>query len=499
MRERLKAKPSEVVCKYLFEPAIVEDSKRSFINMVHLNLAHVLMLCKQDIIEKKDAEILLEALLELKKSGPGTFELNPLYEDYYFNIEQYLISQIGIESAGKMHTARSRNDLHSTISRMNVRDAITGLYPKLLELRSTLIKLASENKETVLTGYTHMQPAQPITLGHYFAAIAEAIERDYHRLAEAYKRVNCCPLGSGAFAGTGFNIDRQYTAELLGFYGPIENSIDAVASRDYLLEFSAHFATFGSTINRFANDLYIWATDEFGFIEVDDSMAACSSIMPQKKNPITLEHVKAKTSHLLSAFVSIFTCMKGIPFGHCRDIGGESIHLFWDATSQMEAILELLNSTLKSIKIKQNNMELRANTNFSTVTELADELVKKEGLSFRVAHQIVGSIVSDCIDSGLSAKEITIEMLNNAGKIYASRTIDWTQEHISMVLNADYSVNNKPSPGSPSPEECETLIQKLEKSLDNDVQVYHNIVEELELSSIRLQKEVDQVIKIVRD
>lgn len=494
MRERLKAKPSKVVCKYLFGPAIAEDSKRSFVNMVHLNLAHVLMLCKQDIIEKKDAKILLEALLDLKKAGPGTFELNPLYEDYYFNIEQYLISQIGMETAGKMHTARSRNDLHSTISRMNVRDTIMELYPKFIELRSTLLKLASENKETVLTGYTHMQPAQPITLGHYFIAIAEAIERDYQRLVEAYKRLNCCPLGGGAFAGTSFSIDRQYTSKLLGFYEPIDNSIDAVASRDYLLEFSADFATFGSIINRFANDLYIWATDEFGFIEVDDSMAACSSIMPQKKNPITLEHVKAKTSHLLSGFTSIFTCMKGIPYGHCRDLS-ESTRFFWDSTTQVEAILELLNSTLKTIKINQCNMEFRANNNFSTVTELADELVKKEGISFRIAHQIVGSIVSDCLDSGLSAQDITTEMLNNAGKIYASRTFNWTQDHISKVLNANYSVNNKPSLGSPSPKECERMIQKLEKELANDIQVYHNIIQELELSSIKLLKEVVQEIK----
>lgn len=494
MRERLKVNPSEVVCKYLFEPAIAEDSKRSFVNMVHLNLAHVLMLCKQDIIEKNDAKILLEALLELKKAGSSTIELNPFYEDYYFNIEQYLIAQVGIEIAGKMHTARSRNDLHATISRMNVRDSVLELYQKLLELRSTLIRLASENKETVLTGYTHMQPAQPITLGHYFVAIAEAIERDYQRLIEAYTRLNCCPLGSGAFAGTGFNIDRKYTSDLLGFYEPIDNSMDAVASKDYLLEFSAHYATFGSTINRFANDLYIWATNEFGFIEVDDSMAACSSIMPQKKNPITLEHVKAKTSHLLSAFVSIFTCMKGIPFGHCRDLGGESIHMFWDATSQMEAILELLNNTLKSMKIKHENMESRANSNFSTVTELADELVKKEGLSFRIAHQIVGSIVSDCIDSGLSAQDITVEMLNRAGEVYASHTFDWTQEHISMILDAKYSVNNKPSLGSPSPNDCGAVIQKLEKRLDNDVQVHHNIIKDLESSSIRIQEEVCQII-----
>jgi len=494
MRERLKAKPNEVVCKYLFEPAIMEDNKRSFTNMININLAHVLMLYKQDIIKKRDARILLEALLDLQKNGSNAIELNPLYEDYYFNIEQYLISKIRIEYAGKMHTARSRNDLNSTLSRMNVRDTVIGLYPRVLELRSILINLATTYKETVLTGYTHMQPAQPITLAHYFLAVAEAIERDYQRLKESYKRLNYSPLGSCAFAGTGFNIDRHYTAELLGFYGPIENSLDAVASRDYLLEISAHFATLGSTINRFASDLYIWTSDEFGYLEVDDSLAVCSSIMPQKKNPITLEHVKSKTSHLLSGFVSIFTCMKGIPYGHCRDLSGESIRLFWDVTTQMEAILELLNSTLKTIKINKKNMEIRVNINFSTITELADELVRKEGIPFRVAHQIVGNLVSECIDKGLSTQDITIEMLNNVANNCISRTFNWTQNDIGKVLNAFCSVNNKQSLGSPSPKESERMIQELKKGLNKDVKDYQNIIDELTQSSVKLKNEIDKVI-----
>jgi len=494
MRERLKAKPSDVVCKYLFGPAILEDSKRSFTNMIRLNLAHVLMLRKQEIVDKEDAKKLLDALLALQDKGPGAFELNPLFEDYYFNIEQYIISQIGLETGGKIHTARSRNDLHSTISRMNVRDAIIDLYPRMLELRSILLNLALAHKETVLTGYTHMQPAQPTTLAHYFTAIAEAVERDYQRLEGAYSRLNYCTLGGGAFAGTSFNIDRCYTAQLLGFYGPIENSIDAVVSRDYLLEISSDFATFGSTVNRFVNDLYIWATDEFGFVEVDDSMAACSSIMPQKKNPITLEHVKSKTSHLLSAYVSIFTCMKGIPYGHCRDLAGESIQLFWDASAQMEAILELLNATLKTIKIKQDKMKSRANRNYSTVTELADELVREEGLSFRVAHQIVGNIVRDCITAGLSAEDITVEMLDAAGKSYATRTFDWTQEHLDRILDAAYSVSNKLSLGSPAPEECQRMIQNLNDKLDKDKEAYENMVKKLEQSNNRLTKEVNQAI-----
>lgn len=490
MRERLKAKPSNVVCKYLFGPAILDDSERSFSNMIRLNLAHVLMLHKQQIIGKEDAKRLLDLLLTLQDKGPRALEMNPSFEDYYFNIEHYIISQIGVETGGKIHTARSRNDLHSTISRMNVRDAIINLYPKILELRSILLDLALVHKETVMTGYTHMQPAQPITLGHYFTAIAEAVERDFHRLEGAYNHLNYCPLGGGAFAGTSFNIDRNYTANLLGFFGPIENSIDAVVSRDYLLEISSHFATFGSTVNRFVNDLYIWATDEFSFIEVDDSMAACSSIMPQKKNPITLEHIKGKTSHLLSAYVSIFGCTKGISYSHCRDLAGEGIHLFWDASFQIEAILELLNATLKTMKIKIDKMKSRVNRNYSTVTDLADELVREEDLPFRVAHQIVGNIVRDCIAKDLSAEDITVKMLDKAGKIYANRPFNWTQEYLDRILDASHSINNKLSLGSPAPVECKRMVQNLKDKLNVDKKTYENMVKKLEQSKNQLNKEV---------
>lgn len=490
MRERLKAEPNEVVCKYLYEPSILDDSNRSFDNMISLNLAHILMLNKQDIIDKEDTKVILEALLDLRDKGPGVIEINPLYEDFYFNIEEYLISQIGLDFAGKLHTARSRNDINSTVSRMNVRDEIVKIYPRLLELRTVLLKLASENKETVITGYTHMQPAQPITISHYLIAIAEALERDYQRLIESYERFNYCPLGSCAFAGTGFNIDRHYSAHLLGFNGPTGNSIDSIASRDYLLEITSDFTILGSTINRFSNDLYIWSTDEFGYIEVDDSIAVCSSIMPQKKNPITLEHIKAKTSHLLASFVSIFTSMKGIPYSHSRDLGGECIKLFWEGTMQMEAILELLNVTLKSITIKKDNMSSRIDSNFSTVTELADEIVKKEGVSFRVAHQIVGDIVSYCLDRGLTTKDITIEMINNTSKKYASQIFDWTQEHVDLILSPSYSIRNKLSLGSPSEVESSNSIRKLQNFIDKDTELYKNIITKLKLSASELEKEL---------
>lgn len=467
MRERFKAEPAEVVCKYLFRPAIMDDNRRSFKNMSDINIAHALMLDREKIIPHEDAQKLLQGLLRLEEKGPEALTLDPKLEDYYFNIEQNLIADIGIDIAGRLHTGRSRNDLQSTLVRMNIRDEVARLIPLVFELRKKIIKLADENKETVLTGYTHMQPAQPISLSYYFCAIAEAIERDYQRIFAAFNRMNYSTLGGGAFAGTSFPIDREFTARKLGFNGPVYSALDGVASRDYVLELTGVFAILGSTINRFANDLYIWTTDEFGYIEVDDSVAACSSIMPQKKNPITLEHIRAKTSHLLSGFVSVFGTLKGAHFGHSREVS-ETFTMFWESARQLEIILELLNATLETLKVKKEGMEDKARKNFCVVTEIADELVKTENIPFRVAHKIVGNLVRMCLDAGLDSSQITTALVNEATKEVTGKETSWSEEHATEVLSPSGSIHGKLSMGGPSPKECGIMTGRLSSGLDKD-------------------------------
>lgn len=460
MRERLQAPPAEVMCKYLFRPSIEEENARSFYNMADINMAHVIMLERQGIIDANAAKTLLAAIFELRETGSSCLELDPECEDYYFNIERYIIQKLGKEIGGKMHTARSRNDLGSTLIRMNARDQLVKLIDMTITLRESMLKLAEKYPDQVLTGYTHMQPAQPISFAYYITAVTQALGRDIHRLQDAYKRMNQSTLGSCAFAGTSFAIDRHFTAEHLGFDAPMYNSMDAVASKDYLLEICAAMTILGSNINRFATDLYFWSTDEFGYIEVDDSLAVCSSIMPQKKNPISIEHVKAKTGHLLGAFTSIAMTLKGIPYCHNRDGGAESGHLFWDACSQMEAILAVLNETIVTIKIKCDKMDKKANSNFSTVTELADELVKSEQLPFRTAHEIVAKIVRDCLENGLTSADISSEMLDNASVYFTGKVFQWPEEKIRRVLDAGNSVSNRGSYGGPSPQECRAMMAK---------------------------------------
>lgn len=495
MRERLKSQPDQIICDYLTTPALVEESKRSFYNMIDINLSHVMMLYKQKILTKQDAKVLLQAIIDLRSKGVNTIELDPLKEDFYFNVEAYIIEKVGIEIGGKMHTARSRNDILSTITRLNVRDCVLPMLKKVLELRGLLLKLAEENKEVVVTGYTHMQPAQPISLGYYFLAIGQAIERDFARWISAYGRLNLSTLGSGAFAGTGFKIDRKYVADALGFDDPLENNMDAVVSRDYVLEYASNFAIFGSTISRFATDLYYWASDEFSIVEVEDSIATCSSIMPQKKNPITLEHLRAKPSHLVAAYVSIFTTLKGIAYGHCRDVGSETIHLFWEAANETDVILELVNLTLKKIKFKVEGLKKRADENFSTVTELADAIVNKEDLSFREAHEIVGHIVGECVEAGLTPQDIDSRMLKDASIAIVEKCIEWSDGYIKEVLDSRKSVNGKNNYGGPSAKQCDEMIGRQKESLLEDEGVYNKIFKSLETDKQKLLSEVHSMIE----
>src|SRR5699024_866386 len=297
MRERLKMNLSNKVIRYLFAPSIKSELDRSFTNMMQVNKAHLSMLTTEKIISKETGDRINEALIEIENIDKENFEINYNLEDLYINIEEKIIQKVGIETGGQLHTGRSRNDLNATVTRMNTRNSIINICSLLLNLRRNLYSLAKDNEEVLITGYTHMQPAEPITLGHYFSSILFALERDFSRLIHSFKSTNLSPLGSGAMASTSYKINRDYTAELLGFDENLKNSLDGIASRDYMIETISSINILMSSLSRFSYDLYIWSTYEYGLIEVSDSVAVTSSIMPQKKNPITLEHIKGKASH----------------------------------------------------------------------------------------------------------------------------------------------------------------------------------------------------------
>lgn len=481
MRERLISKPDETFSKFILMPALKDDSYRSLDNMLSVNEAHIIMLVKQGLLDYKAAQKLCEACISLQKEGPSGLEMSTDYEDLYFNIERYITKKTDSDTGGKMHVARSRNDLNATVIRMNARTTFSKICQSFIKVRENLLRIAKDNTSTIFTAYTHSQPAQPISFSHYLLALVKAFERDFDRLMLAYNHLNLCPLGSGALGGTSFNIDRRYTAELLGFDGVVYNSIDAVASRDYLLEITAAYSVLASSINRLVYDLYSWSSFEHNYIEIHDSLAACSSIMPQKKNPITFEHIKAKTSRMVSAFVDIYACMKNIPYSHCRDIGSDLTHPFWNASKEIYQVLELLNATLCGITLNVERMEKMANANFSTVTELADELVRQLDLPFRIAHAVVGEVVRDCITAGKGVKDITIEMLNNKLSKRGLSKVNWRQVYLSELLDARNVVSKQTSLGAPCEGECKIMISNSYGRLKKDnawVQTINRFLEE---------------------
>lgn len=467
MRERLKVDLSEEVINYLLLPALEAEQKRSFANIMDINKGHLSMLVSKGIVSSEDGLKIMNALEEITQKGASNLEIDPKLEELYFNIEAALIKIVGVEIGGQLHTGRSRNDLYATLARMNSRDSLLHICEQIVRLREEIIKIAENSLYIVMSGYTHMQPAEPVTLAHYLSAILSALQRDYQRFIQTFNQINISPLGSGAMASTSFEIDRRETSQLLGFNYAMDNSIDGVASRDYVLEALSAMNILMNNLSRFSHDLYIWSTDEFGTVEVDDSVAACSSIMPQKKNPITLEHIKAKSGHIIGALVSATSCLKNTSYGHSRD-ATESFKYLWDAFSEVDASLHLMTATVKTMKFNESKMFLRTLKNFSTVTELANTIVREANISFREAHQIVGYLVSDMIDKKIPVSNINTEIVKDVSKLVIGKEIILTKESIQNALDPIQNIELKNTSGGPAPQEVKNQLKRLNESIQLD-------------------------------
>lgn len=469
MRERIKESPCEELLTYIFRPAIAYDLQESYQSIVAINKAHVMMLAEEGIIAKETAKKILEVTLDIERmQSEPKFAIDTDKEDLYFNMEKYLIDCTDLHIGGQQHTARSRNDLLATITRINTRTQYFKLAEIFLKLRATILESAEKNTQAVMSGYTHLQPSEPSTFGAYLSAILSALERDYARFQNAYVSLNLCPLGGCAVASTSFPINRNTTSELLGFDAPIASSIDCVASRDYALEIVNALAMMSNTLSRLAQDLYIWATPDFNYVEVGGCTAACSSIMPQKKNPITLEHIKAKAAHLEGFYVSLFSSMKNVVFTHSRDISSEAIRFFWYALKEAEAQMQLTIPTIKTLQVNRDVMLKKAGENFCTVTELANYLVRYDGISFRAAHEIVGAVVVKAMSKHLTALEINKALVNDTCLKLFNMETSLTDELINEALDPVLNVAAKRYEGGSAEEEVNRQLQKLMTTLAKD-------------------------------
>ena len=377
--------------------------------------AHAKMLANQGIISEQDMDMILDGLDKIENEiSTGCFEFSIKNEDIHMNIEAALIEKIG-EVGKKLHTARSRNDQVALDTKLYARDQVIILMDLLKEWIGTLISLAEDNLDTVMPGYTHLQRAQPVTFAHVMMAYVEMAKRDYYRLESWLKIHNTMPLGSGALAGTTLPIDRMMVARELGFEGVTMNSLDGVSDRDFSLDLIYYASTGMMHLSRMCEELVIWSSQEFSFVEFDDAYSTGSSMMPQKKNPDIAELVRGKTGRVYGDLIGLLTTMKGLPLAYNKDMQEDKEGLF-DAIDTWSNSLSIMKSALESIKINRKNMSLAANKGFVNATDLADYLVRK-GLAFRDAHRITGEIIFDCISKGCELEELSLEEYNKYSPI----------------------------------------------------------------------------------
>ena len=371
------------------------------------SIAHVTMLAKQGILSQEDRDAIITGLEGIRDDiEEGRLQIGPGAEDIHSFIEETLTERIG-EAGKRLHTGRSRNDQVALDMKLYTRDQIREMGHLLYQLLEELLKRMEENLDTFMPGFTHLQKAQPITLAHHLGAYFEMFSRDRSRLHDIYERMNYCPLGSGALAGTTYPLDREYTAKLLDFYGPTLNSMDSVSDRDYLIELLAAMSTISMHLSRFCEEIIIWNTNEYQFVEIDDSYSTGSSIMPQKKNPDIAELIRGKTGRVYGALVSLLTAMKGLPLAYNKDMQ-EDKELTFDAIDTVKGCILLFTGMLSTITFRKDVMGASAKNGFTNATDAADYLVKN-GVPFRDAHGIVGQLVLYCIDRGIALDDMTLE------------------------------------------------------------------------------------------
>jgi argininosuccinate lyase len=419
------------------------------------SIAHATMLGKRGIIAKREADRIIRGLEDiLKEIRTGAFEFQAELEDVHMNIENRLIQKIG-PVGGKLHTARSRNDQVALDLRMYLRDEIVDIHDLLRELQKVIVGLADSHSTVVMPGYTHLQRAQPVLLGHHLLAYYEMFDRDLGRLKDCFRRVDMMPLGSGALAGTVLPIDRLFVAQLLGFSGVCENSIDAVSDRDFAIEFTAACAQIMMHLSRLSEEIVIWSSTEFGFITIADAFTTGSSLMPQKKNPDVAELTRGKTGRVYGSLMSLLTIMKGLPLAYNRDMQEDKEPVF-DAADTVARTLPVVAEMLQSITVHSAAMRTAAEDGFITATDLADYLVRK-GMPFRRAHEIVGRAVT-------RAMELKCGLGTLALREYRKLT-PLIRDDVYDALSLEASVGRRMSYGGTAPSNLRKRLQQLKKTL----------------------------------
>ncbi len=429
--------------------ASIDFDKKFYRQDMEGSMAHARMLASIGILSEEELTAILEGIKGiLEDVEAGKLEITEEYEDIHSFVEAVLTDRIG-EPGKKLHTGRSRNDQVALDMKLYTRDELLSIQEELLALIKTLHGLMGDHLETAMPGFTHLQKAQPVTLAHHLGAYMEMFKRDFERLDDIYDRMNYCPLGSGALAGTTYPLDRDMTADLLGFYGPTLNSMDSVSDRDYVIELLSALSIIMMHLSRFCEEIILWNSNEYHFIEIDDAYSTGSSIMPQKKNPDIAELVRGKTGRVYGALMSMMTTMKGIPLAYNKDMQ-EDKELTFDAYDTVKGCIALFHGMLKTIRFNADAMRQSAARGFTNATDAADYLVN-HGVPFRDAHGIVGRLVLFCIDKGISLDQMTLEEYKAISPVF--------EEDIYEAISIDTCIKRRNTLGAPGPDAMKKVLE----------------------------------------
>ncbi len=431
--------------------ASIRFDKRFFREDIEGSMAHVTMLARQGILTRQDRDEIIGGLRGiLEDVENGSLPITEEYEDIHTFVETNLIRRIG-DTGKKLHTGRSRNDQVALDMRLYIRRELKATDEELIGLLRTLLALMEEHVDTILPGFTHLQKAQPVTLSHHLGAYFEMFKRDRERLSDIYERMNYCPLGAGALAGTTYPLDREYTAKLLGFAGPTLNSMDSVSDRDYVIEFLSALSLIMMHLSRLCEEIILWNTDEYRFVELDDGFSTGSSIMPQKKNPDIAELIRGKTGRVYGALTAMLTTMKGLPLAYDKDLQEDKEGTF-DAIDTAKSCLSLMKGMLTTATFHKDVMERSAKGGFTNATDAADYLVS-HGVPFRDAHGIVGQLVLRCIEKGISLDDLSLEEYKEICPVF--------EEDIYEAIDLKTCVEKRRTIGAPGREAMqEAIIQE---------------------------------------
>ena len=428
--------------------------------VITINKAHMVMLVAQGIVKKAQGSKCLSGLKNIELG----MVLNPDLEDVHMNVEFQLIKNVGMDDGGQINLAKSRNDQVSTAIRIALRSYLLDIMLNLSDIRLVLLNKAKDNLETIMPSYTHLQHAQPTTLAHHLMAYHNSLQRDSERLVDAYSRLNLCPLGSAALASTSIKIDREYTSSLLGFDGLIENSMDAVSSRDFAIEIISNLVLVMTNLSRIAEELVLWSSSEFGILEISDEYASTSSIMPQKKNAVVAELVRGKTSTVYGDMMAAVSIMKSLPYSYNIDMQQLTPHI-WSSCEITLTSISMVKGMIKKAVFNLDRLSELLEDELMLATDLADYLAIKHDLPFRIAHLIVGILVRKSVDQKMKFRDVILNDLSNTTKKFGNKNVSITHLELNKILDPKTSIESKTIIGGPSSVTVLNMIKKGNKNL----------------------------------